>query len=150
MRARPLGMLILAGALLGGCATTAAGQPSVPRDALTITCDEFAAPARGEANEPVERTVTVAAGEAFQITLCSNPSTGFGWEEPTIAGPAGITLVERRTVPAAGSMVGSPGSETFTFRTASAGTGTIDFAYSRPWEGGEKGAWTVQVSVVAS
>ena len=150
MRPGRLGTLLLAGALLGGCATTAADTPATPRDVLTITCDELTGQTRGASSEPVEQTVAVDAAKAFRFTLCSNPSTGFTWENPVIAGPAGVSLIDHQTVPATGSMAGAAGSETFTFRAASAGTATIDFAYSRPWEGGEKGAWTAQVNVVAS
>jgi predicted secreted protein len=144
-----LGILLLAGALLGGCAATATSSPSAPRDVLTITCDEFAAQGQGASSTPVERSVTVAPGESFRITLCSNPSTGFSWENPVIAGSANVSLVDHQVMPASGSMPGAAGAEGFTFRAASVGTATIDFAYSRPWEGGEKGAWTVAVSVDA-
>jgi predicted secreted protein len=150
MRAGRLGMLFLAGVLAGGCGAAAANTPAMPRDVLMISCDELAGQDRGATSEPVPRSVPVAAGEAFRITLCSNPSTGFGWEDPVIAGPAGVSLIDHQTVPPSGSMAGAAGSERFTFRAASTGTATIEFAYSRPWEGGEKAAWTVHVSVDAS
>jgi inhibitor of cysteine peptidase len=140
-------LLLLLGALVGGCAATASPQPAAPRDVLTVTCDEFAAQSGGTTSEPLSRNVTVVPGESFRITLCSNASTGFSWEDPAIAGPANVSLVDHQTVPAATAMPGAPGTESFTFRAASAGTATIDFAYSRPWEGGEKGAWQVTVSV---
>jgi predicted secreted protein len=95
----------------------------------------------------VTRSVSVAVGEPFQITLCSNPTTGFSWEEPVLSGSANATLVGRQTAPAAESTPGAPGRETFTFRAESVGAATIEFAYSRPWEGDEKGAWKVTVKV---
>ena len=116
---------------------------------LAITCAEFTAPNRGAAGEPVIRSVSVAVGESFRITLCSNPATGFSWEAPVIAGSADAALVDHQRAPAAGSMAGAPGTETFTFRAASAGTATIDFRYGRPWEGGEKGAWKATVRIDA-
>ncbi|MCU0483329.1 MAG: protease inhibitor I42 family protein [Chloroflexi bacterium] len=150
MRVGRFAILLLAGVLAGGCGAAVADTPAVPRDVLTVTCDELAGPDGVAATQPVSRSVTVAAGETFRITLCSNPSTGFAWETPVIAGTAGVTLVDHQTAPASGSMPGAAGAEAFTFRAASAGTATIDFAYSRPWEGGEKAVWTVQVSVDAS
>jgi predicted secreted protein len=145
-----LGTLLLAGLLLGGCAATSAGQPAAPRDVLTIACDELAVPGQSGAGAPVARTVAVTAGESFRISLCSNPSTGFSWESPAVAGSAAVSLVDHQVVPPSTTTPGAAGSETFTFRAASAGTATIDFAYSRPWEGGEKAAWIVQVRIDAA
>ena len=150
MHAGRLGLLLLAGALLGGCAAGATSTPAAPRDVLTVSCDELAAGGQGAGSTPLERSVTVAPGESFRITLCSNPSTGFSWEDPGVAGSADASLVDHQVSPASGSTAGAAGSELFTFRAASAGTATIDFTYSRPWEGGEKGAWAVAVSVDAT
>jgi predicted secreted protein len=142
--------LILAGALFGGCAAATAGQLSPPRDAVAIGCDELAAPARAAAATTVERTVTTSVGETFRITLCANPSTGFAWEEPVLSGPAAVELVDRALVPSTSALVGGAGSETFTFRASAPGTAAIHFAYSQPWAGGVAGAWTVNLTVVAS
>ena len=150
MRASRLVILTLAGALLAGCGAAAAGQPSAPRDALIIGCDEFVAARGANAERVIERTVTAAVGEAFTVTLCSNASTGFAWEQPTFAGPAIVDLVDRQSVAASGTLVGSAGSERFTFRITSAGTTTIGLAYSQPWDGGTKQAWTVRLTVIGS
>ena len=150
MRTSRLAIVVLAGALLGGCAAVTAGQPATPRDALAISCDELAAPARGAAATTVERTVTAAVGETFRITLCSNPSTGFAWEQPVLSGPAAIELVDNALVASAGAQVGGAGSETFTFRVGAPGMTEIQFAYSQPWAGGIAQAWTVRLTVVAS
>jgi len=42
---------------------------------------------------------------------------------------------------------GMKGKEIFTFKTLKKGVSTIDFKYSRPWEGGEKGEWTFKLEV---
>lgn len=150
MRASRLVILTLAGALLAACGAAAAGQPSAPSGALVIGCDEFAAARGADAERVVERTVTAAAGETFTVTLCSNASTGFGWEQPTFAGPAIVDLVDRQSAAASGTLVGAAGSETLTFRVTAAGTATIGLAYSQPWEGGTKQAWTVNLTVIGS
>lgn len=149
MHAGRLGLLLLAGALLGGCTAGATSTPSAPRDVLTISCDDFATGGQGASGAPVERTVTVTPGESFRITLCSNASTGFSWQSPAIAGSADVSLIDHQVLPASGAVPGAAGSEGFTFRAASAGTATIDFVYSQPWEGGEQGAWKATVSVDA-
>ena len=142
--------LILAGALLGGCAAATAGQPSAPRDAVAIGCNELAAPAGAAATTTVERTVTTSVGETFRITLCANPSTGFAWEEPVLSGPAAVVLVDHALVPSTDALVGNAGTELFTFRAMAPGTSSIHLAYSQPWAGGIAGAWTVDLTVVAS
>jgi len=141
---------ILAGALLGGCAAATAGEPSAPRDAVDIGCDEIAAPALGAAATTVQRIVTTNVGETFRISLCANPTTGFAWEQPVLSGPAVVELVDRALVPSSGALVGSAGTELFTFRVVAAGTSGIHLAYSQPWAGGISGAWTVNLTVVAS
>ncbi len=150
MRASRLVVVTPAGALLGGCTSAAAGQPATPRDALAISCDELAGPARGATTATLERTFTAAAGETFRVTLCSNPSTGSCWEQPVLSGGAAVEVVDHAVAAPAGALVGSPGSETFTFRARAAGTTEIPLAYGQPWAGGIKQAWAVRLTVVAS
>ena len=44
-------------------------------------------------------------------------------------------------------VVGSGGCEVWTFEALTAGQVTLDMAYSRPWEGGEKGVETFTLNV---
>ena len=141
--------VILAGVLLGGCSAASAGMPATPRYALEISCDELAAPSREAAAATVERTVTATVGETIRITLCSNPSTGFAWEPPALSGSAAVALVDHAVVAPDGALVGSAGSATFTFRVKAPGTTEIPLAYSQPWAGGIKQAWSVHLTVVA-
>jgi len=148
MRAtRAIVTLTVAGALLAGCAAATAGQPSAPRDAVTIDCDELAAAASGSG--VVERSVDAAVGESIRVTLCSNPSTGFSWEQPALPASSAVEVVEHGVVAPSGALVGAAGSETFTLRAAAAGTTEIQLAYSQPWAGGTKDAWTVRLVIVA-
>jgi len=45
-------------------------------------------------------------------------------------------------------LVGAPGEEVWTFKALKKGTSTIALEYSRPWEGGEKGEWTLNLTVI--
>jgi predicted secreted protein len=40
------------------------------------------------------------------------------------------------------NLVGAAGRDVWTFQALKKGTSNISIAYSRPWEGGEKGEWT--------
>ncbi len=96
--------------------------------------------------------VEVVAGSIVEITLESNPTTGFRWE---LAGPIDdrmLALIEseyllgekaRQDPP----VPGAGGTEVWTFETLAAGDTTVSLAYSRPWEGGEKGIQTFTVTL---
>lgn len=146
MRARHVIVtLTIAGALLAGCAAATAGQPSAPRDAVAIDCEELAAAGSGA----VERSVDAAVGDTIRVTLCSNPSTGFSWEQPALPASSAVEVVDHGVVAPSGALVGAAGAETFTFRATAAGTTEIRLAYSQPWAGGTKDAWTVRLVIVA-
>lgn len=45
------------------------------------------------------------------------------------------------------SQVGASGREVWVFRALEKGTTTVYMEYSRPWQGGEKGVWTFELTV---
>ncbi len=128
---------LAAALVLAACAPAAASGQA----AVSVSCDDFQKQAQ------ITREVQVPAGSTFTVTLCSNPSTGFGWEEAKIADTAAVEQVSRESKAGQSSAPGSPGSEAWTLKALKKGTTQISFAYSRPWEGGEKGVWTLQLDV---
>ncbi|MFC1953064.1 protease inhibitor I42 family protein [Chloroflexota bacterium] len=110
-----------------------------------LTCDDFMN------NDHITNQVEVNTSDIFTIILCSNPSTGFQWsEEAQISGPATVKQtghnfisLESDTPPPPGT----PGQEIWTFEALEEGDATISMEYSRPWEGGEKGEWTFELTV---
>jgi len=94
--------------------------------------------------------VAAAAGDSFTVTLCSNATTGFKWSESAkISDPAVVQQIGHEFVsPKAKGVVGAAGKEVWTFKALKKGTSTISLEYSRPWEGGEKGEWTFNLTVV--
>lgn len=109
--------------------------------AVQVSCEEF------EKNNQISRAIEVPAGSTFTLSLCSNPTTGFGWEEAKIADGAVVKQASRRSEAATAGKVGSPGQEVWTFSALKQGETAISMAYSRPWQGGEKGVWTVTLTV---
>jgi inhibitor of cysteine peptidase len=82
------------------------------------------------------------------VTLFSNGTTGFSWDENALIADAGIVQQLKHEVIAADSnALGAPGAEQWTFQTEKAGTTTVHLEYSRPWEGGEKGVYTFDMTV---
>ena len=98
----------------------------------------------------ISKEVSAAVGDSFTVTLCSNATTGFQWSESAqISDPTVIQQTDHKFVsPEAEGLVGAPGKEVWTFKALKKGTSTVSLEYSRPWEGGEKGEWTFNLTVV--
>ena len=112
---------------------------------VEISCDEFY-----EQNH-ISYGVDVAVGDSFTVTLCSNPSTGFEWESAQISDQTVLQQIDHKFVGPESEPPpppGTPGEEIWTFQALKQGTSTISLEYSRPWEGGEKGEWTFNLTVV--
>jgi|GEM_PF-755820 len=96
--------------------------------------------------------IEVVAGALVTVRLESNATTGFRWElaEPIDEGM--LALIESKYTPPEEvekneQTVGAGGVEEWTFETLKPGDTTISMAYSRPWEGGEKGVRTFTLTV---
>ena len=127
---------------LAAC-SVAAAQPS----SVEVTCDEFSKqsqPAR------VGRNLSLPAGQTFTLTLCSNQTTGFQWEEPKVSDAAVLQSVDHKFQEPSGNLVGAAGKEIWTFKGLKKGQATVSVDYSRPWQGGEKGVWQFNLTVDVS
>lgn len=140
---------LLTTALLGiALVAPAAAQspaPDVPAAAaaVTIDCDAFAATPQATAS------VDAPAGSAITVSLCSNPTTGYRWEDPVSADPSiasvgGWTYV----APADPAQAGAGGTEVLTLIAGTTGHTTVTASYGQPWDGGQKDAWTLTLDVV--
>jgi len=110
---------------------------------LEISCDEFMD------NHHIARNVEVNVGEIIIVVLCSNPSTGFQWTETAEIGDQAILQQQDHVYIAPKSDVpGAAGKERWAFRALKKGTTEVSMEYSRPWEGGEKGEWTFNLTVL--
>lgn len=127
--------------LCAGC------SPSSKSSAVSVTCDEFSA------QKDIVKTLTVATGSTFSVTLCSNGTTGFQWGEKTqIGDPQVLQQTSYKTVAAqnTGGKVGVPGTEVWNFKALKSGTSTVYVEYSRPWQGGEKAVQTFKLNVTVN
>lgn len=121
-----------------------------PSDETTVTidCEEFQAPAQDPA--VVAREIAVPKGAAVELWLCSNPSTGFEWEEAELSDSSVLEETFHEFVAPDSTMPGSAGQEHWTFEASGSGDCTVTLRYSRPWEGGEKGVWEFTLDVEVS
>ena len=130
--------------LLGACAAPA--QPAGTWVWAETYCDEF------QDNKHISETIEIKAGDTLVVVLCSNPTTGFRWTEEAKISNAGVLEQVKHEFSGPESEppppLGTPGLEAWTFNTLKAGTTTVSMEYGRPWEGGEKGEWTYNLTVV--
>jgi len=116
-------------------------------ESVTVTCDEFTE------NHFISKTIEISVGQMFGVILCSNPSTGFQWSETAEIDDPTLLQQTHHYYQALGDVdgkppaPGTPGKEEWTFKTLKAGTSQVYLEYSRPWEGGEKGEWTFELTV---
>jgi uncharacterized protein YggE/predicted secreted protein len=97
---------------------------------------------------PANTTVHASANEEFQITLDSNPSTGYQWQVRSIDETV-ARLVNDEYIPPASGLVGASGEQVFTFEALEEGKTTIKLEYVRPWEP-ESPASVYSVDVIVS
>ncbi|MDD5338353.1 MAG: protease inhibitor I42 family protein [Dehalococcoidales bacterium] len=108
------------------------------------TLDDFTA------QNNIVQSVTLNAGDTLTVKLGSNPTTGFNWDDAAIGNTAVIEQVSRDYLePTASGIVGAPGTDVWAFRAKAAGTTTIQFNYSRPWES-EPATYTLTLNITVN
>ena len=136
---RPLLGLLLVGLVATGCTFATAKAAEVG-----VGCDQFAAQAF------ITQTTEMAVGDQVKVTLGSNPTTGFSWQEPEMSDAGVVSLVDKSFgAPATGaaSVVGAAGTDSVTLKATAKGTSTVVLRYSQPWPGGASGEWTYTLTV---
>jgi len=97
----------------------------------------------------ITKEVEINYPGSLTVSLASNPTTGFQWEEVKIGDSSVITEYEHKFVPPeATGVVGASGKDVWTFKPLARGTSTLIFEYSQLWEGGEKDEWTLGLTVL--
>ena len=124
----PLALLAIL-VLAAGCATS----DSAPPDAEADRGSEETVMLDAEDNGS---RVELSAGQMLEVTLDSNPTTGYSWEVAEV-GERVLTHIgdaEFQEAPKEDEeMVGVGGTETFRFSSA-AGETPLTLVYHRPWE----------------
>lgn len=95
------------------------------------------------------RTISVAAGATFSVTLEANPTTGYMWAVTAID-EAVIKYTANRYVgdPAPPDITGSGGREIWEFQAVGSGTTTLEMEYRRHWEPDQPdGAFSITLNI---
>jgi predicted secreted protein len=105
----------------------------------------------------IARQIEITYPGALVVTLGSNPTTGFSWNEDAITDDVGVlTQIEHKVLTQTGhenvpieetGIIGASGKEVWIFTAVNSGETTLSFEYRRPWEGGEKAEWTFELAV---
>jgi predicted secreted protein len=148
MKVKILVAIALTLALISAAACTAASAGTADKtdqgvkEIAVTTSDEF------DQNQHLQKEVEIAKGNTLVVTLFSNGTTGFSWDENAqIADTGIIQQLKHQYIGAETSIPGAPGAEQWTFEAVNTGTTTVHLEYSRPWEGGEKGVWTFDLTM---
>ena len=135
-------MAVMTAPLLA-CSSTAEQSSSGPQTTtIQIPYEELLS------QQQISRSTTLAVGDFLQISLGSNPSTGFGWEEKLlISDPKVLTQTGHEAIAPKQSQPGAAGNEVWMLQAMSPGSTTVSTTYGRPWPGGEKDSWVFSVNV---
>jgi predicted secreted protein len=129
--------MVACASALAACSSAQAAEP------LGATCDQF------QSTPTVEQSGDIAAGIDFTVVLCSNPSTGYTWDDPQIGDTGVVTLVDRTYQAPGGTLpiVGAAGGDVLKFHAVAAGKTTVAVSYGQPWAGGARGEWTYRLTI---
>ena len=99
----------------------------------------------------ITRSLTLNVGDTLQVSLGSNPSTGFSWTpQMQITNPAALVQTGHEVLASSADRPGAPASEVWALQALAPGPTTVSSAYGRPWPGGEKNTWTFAADVTVS
>ena len=92
------------------------------------------------------QSINARVGDTFTIELKTNPTTGYDW---VYADNNAMVKLQDETYKADNTgVIGSGGTDYFTFKVLSAGNTSLDFSYERSWE--TAAVQQVSFSLVAS
>jgi predicted secreted protein len=137
---------LMVGFLVIGLVASACSSALAKTTDLGAGCDLFSS------QKSVSQQAEVAVGDLVKVTLCSNPTTGFSWQEPEFSDTAVVSLVDK-TFGAAVSegtsapLVGAPGTDSITLKATAKGSSNMVLKYSQPWVGGTSAEWTYTLAV---
>ena len=99
----------------------------------------------------ITRTLALKVGDTLQVSLGSNPSTGFGWaSQMQITNAAVLVQTGHEALAPSATRPGAAASDVWALQAMAPGNTTVSTSYGRPWPGGEKDAWTFVADVTVT
>ena len=142
MRRKPI---IILGCIVGGILLVFLWMASHSRYVYVDASCEGSVESEGVICEEAEADMWV---DFLQVTLCSNPTTGFEWKLTDVTGQLRVEVISKEYVsPTANEIEEADGTEVWTFTVDLMGDATISMEYSQPWEGGTRAARTFDLAL---
>jgi len=95
------------------------------------------------------KTVTLRPQQQLTLTLPTNASTGYAWS--TQISQSGVVAIESKAVaPSTGRLVGAGSQVALTITGRQAGTTTVTFSYTKPYETGAGQSRTVVLTITVA
>lgn len=99
----------------------------------------------------VTRTLALKVGDTLQVSLGSNPSTGFTWApQMQITDAAVLVQTGHEALAPSATRPGAAASDVWALQAMAPGNTTVSTTYGRPWPGGEKDSWTFVADVTVT
>ena len=133
--------ILLLPLLVLGCKKIEPSPPDTQAKTIELTLDDFSA------QNNIVKDIQLTRPGSLIVSLGSNASTGYQWGEAEISDATKVTQASRNFLEPQTTLVGAAGKDVWTFDAKAAGTTTIKMSYGRPWEGGEKNAFTLTINV---
>jgi predicted secreted protein len=94
------------------------------------------------------KQVEVAVNGTITVTLDSNATTGYGWQNSRISDSSVLEKTNNIYNAQTSGLMGTGGKEVWTFKALTAGKATINMEYDQPWTDGQKDAKSFVLTVV--
>lgn len=109
---------------------------------VKVSCDEF------QEEKEVSKSVKLAKHGRLEVTLCTNPSTGYEWSDSAqISNHSVLWQTSHRTTSSSDGALGSPGGAVWEFKALKEGKSKISLEYGRSWEGDGEDNWSFNLQV---
>ena len=137
---------LLAASVAVGCSGKSDTPQSGPRTTtIEVSYDDLLN------QKNVTRTLALKVGDTLQVSLGSNPSTGFSWApQMQITDAAVLVQTGHEALAPSASRPGAAASDVWALQAMAPGNTPVSTAYGRPWPGGEKDAWTFVADVTVT
>ncbi len=115
---------------------------------VQASCDDFT---KSQPPAVISKELQVPAGSSFAVNLCSNPSTSFKWSEMAqISDQTAVPPKSHHFLPLEKAVTGATGQEVSVFEVLKKVNSTVSLEYGWQREGGAKGTWKFNLTVVVS
>ena len=133
---------LMASSLMGCAAGTDPRESGPQTTTIEVSYDDLLD------QKNITRTLTLNVGDTLQVSLGSNPSTGFRWTpQMQITDATVLAQAGHEVLGPSAARPGAAGRDVWALQAIGPGATTVSTTYGRPWSGGEKDSWTFSAEV---